>query len=179
VARPAPPQVRRVDAAELAQLLPRLSELLVDSVRHGASVGFLDPLAPAEADAYWGRVATAVANGGCVLLVAETAADGVLGTVQLDLDTPANQRHRGSVSKLLVHSGARRQGVGAALMVAVEAEAAAAGRWLLVLDTATADADRLYLRAGWTLAGAIPDYARDPDGALSHTNLYFKRLSAG
>jgi ribosomal protein S18 acetylase RimI-like enzyme len=172
-----PVQVRVVEASAMEALRPRLCELLIDSVRHGASVGFLDPLAPADADAFWRRVERAVVDGRCVLLVAARADGAVMGTVQLDVDTLPNQPHRGSVSKLLVHSTARRRGIGETLMVALERAAADAGRWLLTLDTATAQADRLYRRLGWTPAGEIPDYALNPDGTLTHTSLYWKRLA--
>jgi ribosomal protein S18 acetylase RimI-like enzyme len=175
----APVQVRIVAASAMDGLRPRLGELLIDSVRHGASVGFLDPLAPADADAYWRRVQRAVADGRCVLLVADGADGLVIGTVQLDVDTLPNQPHRASVSKLLVHSAARRRGVGEALMAAVERAAAEAGRWLLTLDTATPEADRLYARLGWTRSGAIPDYALNADGTLTHTSFYWKRVGPG
>ena len=161
----------------LADALPRLCELLIDSVVHGASVGFLAPLAVADATAYWMRIAAAVDGGRAVLLLA--GEDEVLGTVQLDIDTLPNQPHRATISKLLVHSHARRRGTGAALMAAAEREAQTRGRWLLTLDTATAEAERLYLRMGWTAAGPIPDYAMNPDGSLTATTWYWKRLSPG
>ncbi len=165
--------VRIVRGPELEALLPRLCELLVDSVANGASVGFLDPLPADEAMAYWRRVAAAVESGRCVLLAA-----GAVGTVQLDVDTLPNQPHRATISKLLVHSSARRRGIGEALMAAAEREALARGRWLLTLDTATPEAERLYQRMGWTAAGPIPDYAMNPDGSLTATTFYFKRLRA-
>ena len=96
--------------------------------------------------------------------------------VQLDVDTLPNQRHRGTVSKLLVHTESRRRGVGEALMAAVELAAADAGRWLLTLDTATPDAARLYERTGWTESGVIPAYALNPDGSLTGTAFYWKEL---
>lgn len=172
-------RIEAVVPGALDGLLPRLVELLVDSVAHNASVGFLDPLGTEAARDYWGRVGADVADGGCVLLVArDDDGDGtVLGTVQLRLAAMPNQPHRAEVSKLLVHTGARRRGIGEALMRALEDEAVHAGRWLLTLDTATAEADRLYLRLGWTAAGAVPDYALNGDGTLTHTTFYFKRLS--
>lgn len=172
-----PVAVRIVDASAMEGLRPRLCELLVDSVRQGASVGFLDPLALADADAFWRRMQAAVDDGRCMLLVAEGADGVVLGTVVLDIDTLPNQPHRGSVSKLLVHSTARRRGIGETLMVALEDVALDAGRWLLTLDTATPEADRLYQRLGWTVAGAVPDYALNADGSLTHTSFYWKRLT--
>jgi len=165
-----------VDASSLEELRPRLSEILIDSVEHGASIGFLAPLAPSDADEYWRLIEHAVAAGRCVLLAA--ALDGgVVGTVQLDLDTLPNQRHRATVSKLLVHTAARRRGIGEALMAALERAALESGRWLLTLDTATPEAARLYERMGWAAAGSIPGYALNPDGSLTDTTFYWKRLS--
>jgi ribosomal protein S18 acetylase RimI-like enzyme len=157
---------------------PALCEILVDCVGDGASVGFLAPLELAAADAYWRRVESALADKRTVLLAAALADGGVVGTVQLDVDTLPNQPHRATVSKLLVHSAARRRGVGEALMAEVERVALDAGRWLLTLDTATSDAERLYRRLGWKLAGAIPDYALNPDGSLTATSYYWKRLDS-
>jgi ribosomal protein S18 acetylase RimI-like enzyme len=142
------------------RLRGRLGEILIDSVEHGASVGFLSPLDDAAADDYWRRVERAVA-----------------GTVQVDVETPPNQPHRATVCKLLVHTGARRRGLGEELMVAAEQAAAEAGRWLLVLDTATPAAERLYRRLGWTVAGVVPDYAMNPDRSLTRTVFYWKALA--
>jgi GNAT superfamily N-acetyltransferase len=174
-----PVRVWTVEASSLEELRPRLSEILIDSVEHGASVGFLAPLAPADADEYWRGVERAVDDGRCVLLAAALDEGPVVGTVQLDVDTLPNQPHRGTVSKLLVHSAARRRGVGEALMAALERAALDAGRWLLTLDTATPDAARLYERMGWSPAGSIPGYALNPDGTLTNTTFYWKRLAAG
>jgi GNAT superfamily N-acetyltransferase len=172
-----PFRVWTADAPSIEVLRLRLGEILIDCVQHGASIGFLAPLDPADADAYWRRIERAVAEGRCVLLVAALADGTVAGTVQLDIDTLPNQPHRATVSKLLVHSAARRRGVGEALMAGVERVALDAGRWLLTLDTATGDAARLYERLGWTLAGVIPRYALNPDSTLTHTSFYWKELT--
>jgi ribosomal protein S18 acetylase RimI-like enzyme len=166
--------MRRLDGETMDAARPQLCELLIDSVRQGASVGFLDPLSVDEADAYWRRIQASVERGRCVLLLTD---DGS-GTVQLDVDTLPNQPHRATVSKLLVHSGARRRGIGTALMEELERVAAGAGRWLLTLDTATDDAARLYERLGYARAGEIPEYALNPDGSPAATVFYFKRLSS-
>lgn len=168
--------VRVADATTIASVRPRLGEILVDCVRHGASIGFLDPLDPADADAYWQRIERAVAEARCVLLVAGAPGGEVTGTVQLDVDTLPNQPHRATVSKLLVHSAARRRGVGEALMAELERVAAETGRWLLTLDTATDGARRLYERMGWARSGDIPNYALNPDGTLTETSFYWKQL---
>jgi ribosomal protein S18 acetylase RimI-like enzyme len=171
-----PVRVRTVDAQSMELLRPRLCELLIDSVEHGASVGFLSPLAAPDADTFWRKVEHAVVDGRCILLVGALTDGVVAGTVQLDIDTLPNQPHRAEVHKLLVHSSARRRGVGEALMLAVEKVALEAGRWLLTLDTATTDAARLYERLGWKPAGAIPEYALNPDGSLTATTFYWKKL---
>lgn len=59
-----------------------------------------------------------------------------------------------------------------------EAEAAAleAGRTLLVLDTASDDAERLYERLGWQRVGVIPDYALWPDGGFVDSIIFYKDL---
>jgi GNAT superfamily N-acetyltransferase len=80
---------------------------------------------------------------------------------------------------MLVHGAARRRGLGERLMRAAEAAAIAAGKTLLVLDTASGDAERLYTRSGWTRVGVVPDFALWPDGRLCDTTFFFKRLGGG
>ena len=84
--------------------------------------------------------------------------DGQLqGSVQIELAKKATGRHRAEVQKLLVHSRARRQSLGRRLMAAVEQEALAAGRTLLILDTRVSDpASKLYESMNYLFAGAIP-----------------------
>lgn len=171
--------VRRLDAPSDAQL-QQLADVLVDCVDGGASVSFMHPLAPERALAFWRGVAAGVARGERVLLVAEDeqGGAGICGTVQLVVDQPDNQPHRADVSKMLVHRRARRRGVGAALMRAVEAEARAAGKTLLVLDTISgSDAARLYTRLGWQHTGDIPDFALMPHGGLAPTSVYWRRVA--
>jgi ribosomal protein S18 acetylase RimI-like enzyme len=96
--------------------------------------------------------------------------------VQLGLDMPPNQPHRGDIKKLLVHRSARNLGLGAKLMERAEAEAEARGRTLLVLDTAGSEAERLYVRTGWQRVGVIPDYAMWPQGGFCDTTFFWKKL---
>jgi len=172
-------RVWAVQPNKVASIRPALCEILVDCVRDGASVGFLDPLAVADADGYWRRIERAAAEGRCVLFAAALDGVDVTGTVQLDVDTLPNQPHRATVSKLLVHTSSRRQGMGEALMAELERVALDRGRWLLTLDTATGAAARLYERMGWSPAGTIPGYALNPDGTLTDTTFYWKQLSGG
>jgi len=77
---------------------------------------------------------------------------------------------------MLVHRRARRRGIGAALLAAAERSALGTGKTLLVLDTASDDAERLYGRGGWQRCGRVPDYALFPDGTPCATTFYFKFL---
>ena len=116
----APATIRRLTGPEAAAAVDALSQVLIDCVHGGASVSFMAPLPLAKARAFWEGVADSVARGERALLVAEDAAGALVGTVQLVLGQPDNQPHRADVAKMLVHRSARRQGVAAQLMAAVE-----------------------------------------------------------
>jgi GNAT superfamily N-acetyltransferase len=153
-----------------------LATLLVDCVEGGASVSFMHPLAPGKARAFWREVADGVGAGERALLVAEDE-EGIVGTVQLVFARPENQPHRADLSKLLVHRRARRRGLGEALMLGAEQLGRDCGRTLLVLDTVTgSDAERLYLRLGWSRVGVIPDFALLSHGGLWGTTVFYKSL---
>jgi GNAT superfamily N-acetyltransferase len=153
-----------------------LSDVLIDCVEGGASVSFMLPLPRAKAEAFWRAAAASVARGERIVLAAEDDA-GIVGTVQVIAASPENQPHRGDLAKMLVCRRARRRGIGDALLEAAERAARGAGKTLLVLDTASDDAERLYVRRGWQRCGKIPDYALFPDGRPCATTVYFKRLT--
>ena len=154
----------------------QLSDVLIDCVEGGASVGFMHPLSRERAASFWRGVARGVAAGKRAILVAEDAL-GFCGTAQLVLDLPENQPHRADLVKMLVHRRARRRGLGAALVHAAEQLAAECGRTLLVLDAVThGDAARLYERLGWVRVGDIPGYALMPRGEPCGTTLYYRDL---
>ena len=168
-------RIRRIHAPAEAEVAA-LTDVLLDCVEGGASVSFLSPLTRERAMAFWRRVAGDAAAGERVLLVAEDG-EGICGTVQLVLGLPENQPHRADVSKMLVHRRARRRGLGEALMRAAEAAARDHRRSVLVLDTASDDARRLYERLGWVRVGDIPAYALLPDGTPTATTYYFRELA--
>jgi GNAT superfamily N-acetyltransferase len=170
--------VRSLQTIGEAEILS-LSEVLIDCVEGGASVSFMLPMTRAKTESYWRNMAASLARGERLVLVAEDAAGNIVGTVQVILNLPENQPHRGDVAKMLVHRSARRQGIGAALLAGAERAALDAGRTLLVLDTVTgADGDRLYARGGWQRVGEIPDYALWPGGGYCPTTYYYKKLGA-
>ena len=164
-----------LDAHEAAERIDQLADVLLDCVEGGASVSFMLPMARETAVDFWRKVADGVARGERTLLVAEDG-EGIVGTVQLITDMPENQPHRADVAKLLVHRRARGAGIGQRLMEAVEAAARGQGRRVLVLDTASPTAERLYERLGWQRVGVVPDYALMPDGELCATSFYYKHV---
>jgi len=163
----------------LRQLAPQqidaLAGVLIDCVDGGASVSFMHPLSPQRARRFWQGVADDLRTGARALLVAEDD-QGIVGTVQLLLEQPENQPHRADLAKMLVHRRARQQGVGAALLAAAEQLARDCGKTLLVLDTASAAAERLYARGGWQRCGTVPGYALLPHGGLCATTFFYREL---
>jgi GNAT superfamily N-acetyltransferase len=154
-----------------------LADVLVDCVNGGASVGFMQPLAVATATRFWEMVADGVVRRDRVLLVAEEPGGRIVGTVQLVFAVPENQPHRADVAKMLVHSAARRRGIAAQLLQAVEDTAREEKRTVLVLDAVTdGDAARLYARSGWQRVGDVPDFALMPDGPFCSTTYFYKSL---
>jgi acetyltransferase len=153
--------------------LSDLGDLLLDAVADGASIGFLADLTHEQACAWWRSV---LASPSALTWVAR---DGgrVVGTVRLLPVTMPNGAHRAEVSKFLVHRDVRGKGFGRALMDALEATAAAEGRWLLMLDTQTSShAEDVYERWGWQRLGVVPDHAATPDGVLEPTTFFIKTL---
>jgi ribosomal protein S18 acetylase RimI-like enzyme len=168
-------EVRRLGAAEARELLDPLAEVLFDCVEGGASVSYMAPFSHEDARRAFATVADAVAQGRRILLAGFD--DGELvGTVQIGLETPPNQPHRGEIFKLLVRRSARGRGIAQRLMEQAEIEARAEGKSLLVLDTASDAAERLYERLGWTRVGVIPNYALYPDGRPCDTTIYWKAI---
>jgi GNAT superfamily N-acetyltransferase len=166
--------VRRLHALNEREI-SGLADVLLDVVECGASVSFMHPFTREKAIAFWRGVARGVEAGERAIVVAEDE-QGICGTAQLILALPENQPHRADLAKMLVHRRARRRGIGAAVLKAAEDVARELGKTVLVLDTASADAERLYERAGWIKVGVIPDYALRPDGPLCDTIVYYRRL---
>jgi ribosomal protein S18 acetylase RimI-like enzyme len=172
--------VAALDPAKLAKAVERLAQILQACVHEGASIGFVLPFEQSEARAYWlDRVAAPHAAGSKLVLIA-TLGGAIVGTAQLDLDSMPSKRHHAEVSKVLVDPAVRRAGVGCALMQEIERHAAREGRWLLTLDTAGDAAEALYRSLGYSLAGAIPNYARNAfEERYDATRLMYKDLRRG
>jgi acetyltransferase len=158
--------------AALAQLIALLS----DTVDHGASVGFLRPLDAGIARDYWEEVFAGVARRTKILLAARSD-DRIVGSVQLELAQRPNGVHRAEVQKLVVLSRYRRRGIARELMQALEGEARASRRSLLVLDTeAGSGAEPFYQSLHWQRVGSIPGFALNTDGVPTPNTIYYKLI---
>lgn len=153
-----------------------LSNVLTDCVEGGATVGFMWPFTTERAEKFWHDATNAAAQGRRVIFVARNQQNTIMGTVSLIFAQADNQPHRADIGKMLVHRQARQQGLGAALMQAAEQKALELGKTLLVLDTASAEAKRLYTGQGWQAVGNIPNYALWPNGDYCETTYFFKKL---
>ena len=172
------PRIRQLEAIGPNEL-SGLCDVLIDCVEGGASVNFMWPMTRAKAERYWEAVAASLSRGERAVVVAEDDRGRIMGTAQAVWADAENQPHRADISKMLVRRNARRHGVGALVLAAAERAARHAGRTLLVLDTASPEAERLYERGGWQRVGVVPKYALMPDGAFCSTVFFYKDLAQG
>ncbi|MBA0207325.1 GNAT family N-acetyltransferase [Pectobacterium aroidearum] len=168
----------QLNAATLPVYREELANLLIDAVEKGASVGYQSPLPHKEAIEYFHSLQISVASGERILWVARDE-EGIVGSVQLELCQKPNGRNRAEIQKLLVHSRARRTGIGRQLIHLLEKHALFQQRGLLYLDTqAGSPAEAFYRALGYRHLGELPDYACTPDGYYHPTAIYYKRLFA-
>ncbi|MFD2670785.1 GNAT family N-acetyltransferase [Marinicrinis sediminis] len=164
------PVIYRVE--EMTAHLEGLSDLLIQTVANGASIGFLHPLAESAAQQYWREVQ----NEAPIFLVAYMEQQ-LAGTVQVQLCMKENGRHRAEIAKLMTHPVYRRKGIGQLLMQHAEQLAREHHRSLLVLDTREGDpSNTLYKKMGYVEAGKIPDFALSSSGQLDATVIYYKLI---
>lgn len=173
-----PIAIRTLDAAEAEARLDELAGILVDAVAGGASVNFMAGFSSAEGRAFWRTQLPGIAQGEKRLIVGDDGSR-LAATVLLIMAHQPNAPHRAEIGKMLVHSQARRQGLGRRLLAAAEDAARAAGRTLLMLDTVAGSAgDKLYRSCGWTAFGTVPGHSHMPDGPLADTTFFYKRLDS-
>lgn len=159
-------------------LIDALASLLVETVADGGSVSFMHPLSVEKATAFCRAALEAAVRGERIVLGA-FAGDVLASTVTLQLALPENQPHRAEIAKMMTRPAFRGRGIASALLREAERLALAQGRTLLVLDTAIdGGAAGLYEKHGFLRAGEIPDFALKPQGGLTGTRLYFKRIGS-
>ena len=158
------------------ETVDQLTDVLISTVAAGGSVGFMHPVSPAQAQAFW-QAALSEADAGNRVIFGAWDGQCLLGTVTLLVTMPPNQPHRAEIAKMMTHPQARQRGIATRLIQAAEAEAAARGKTLLVLDTASDEgAGPFYEKLGYSLSGEIPDFALKPHGGLTGTLFYWKKL---
>jgi len=166
-------------AASLEDDIGMLAGVLHAVVNAGAGVSFFVPFSLDDARAFWTDKVLAPVRESTRRVVVARQEGRIVGTVQLDLAMPPNQRHRAGVAKLLVHPSVRRLGIARAMMLKVENIARLEERTLLTLDTVTAShAETLYRSLNYIVAGVIPRYARGsltPD--LEDATILYKELT--
>src|SRR5690606_34733847 len=133
--------------------------LLVETVAANGSVGFMHPLDPEDARAFWEGALRSAAGGERIILCAWRG-KRLLATGSLLLVAAPSQPHRAELTKVMTASAARGSGVGARLVQALEQVARTHGRRLITLDAAVLEgATAFYRRLGYHVAGHIPEYA--------------------
>lgn len=171
----APLEVRALTRADAHWYVNALTDLLLDGVHAGASLGHLLPLSRQQAGCDWEAVQQALSD--TELLWIARRGERLLGCVRLRLMAAASECHRATIERLVVHSTHRRQGIATALLAAVEREAAERALRLFVADVETDSAAlRALCRLGWQAAGTVPGYLVAPDGTPRDAARLFKRL---
>lgn len=152
--------------------MEELSELLIQVVEDGASIGFLPPVALADAMNYWEEVL----NPEVILFVAKRN-NRIVGSVQLHRCAKQNGVHRAEIAKLMTHPNYRRNGIARLLMKSAEERAMREERSLLILDTREGDpSNNLYASLGYIEVGKIPNYVKSVSGEFQATIYYYKIL---
>ena len=170
--------IRSLSIGELENKLDEVAALLKASVDAGAGLGFLPPLAPAEAKVYWLSLRSEL-RAGSRLLLAACAADRVVGTGQLAFAQHSNAPHRAELQKLFVDGALRGRGVGRLLVSALHDAARQRGRSLLVLSTRHGlPPERFYRGLGYREAGLIPGFSRGPAGERYDSLTLYQELSS-
>lgn len=169
--------VEALDAAAAATAERRLAGILTDSVGAGAANPMPRALRTEGVAAYWRSVSTQVALGSRVLLAAWH--DGTLvGSAQLDIETPESERHRAGVTSLIVDPEADGVAVATALLRQAETEARLAGRELLTFGVRAGDAAEAVCRSlGYAEAGRVPGYERDAHGQPRDRITFWKAIA--
>lgn len=154
-----------------------LTQLLVEVIADGGSMGFLADVTVTELTAFWTLELSKVQSDMSVLVCAMDA-DSCIAVGILTFEAKANGRHRAEVRKMMTHPQYRHMGIASQILRRLEAVAFARGVRLLTLKTETGSvASVLYSHMGWTLMGGIPNYAAGPDRSLHSVSFYYKELS--
>jgi GNAT superfamily N-acetyltransferase len=169
--------VRPITAIELTTLIPILSELLIQSVHAGASLGFMPPLTPEASQEYWRELRRELQTGSR-FLVGAFRGDRLVGSGQLALPSWPNARHRAELQKLFVDDAERGHGIGRSIVAALHALARRFGRSLIMLNARhRSDAERFYKALGYKEVGVVPGYMMGPSRERLDSVTLYRELS--
>ncbi|MDM5317324.1 GNAT family N-acetyltransferase [Fictibacillus sp. b24] len=161
-----------IELYNVDESIDELSDLLINVVGEGASIGFLPPLTKADADSFW----ESCVKPDVFLWIAKVD-EKIAATLQLHLCTKPNGTHRAEIAKLMTHPSFRQKGMAKQLMLHAEKRAKQEGRSLLILDTREGDPSNfLYQSLGYKEAGRIPSFAQNAEGGIDTTVLYYKMI---
>ncbi|MBP2169260.1 ribosomal protein S18 acetylase RimI-like enzyme [Erwinia toletana] len=167
-----------LNATTLPHYRSELAALLIDAVASNAPPGYQQLKTREEAESYFHSLRSDMAKGERLLWIARDA-QGVTGSVQLEICQKPDGQNRAEIQNLLVHTRARRQGMAKMLINTLENSAAELQRGLLFLNTrADSPAEAFYRAQGYRCIGEIPDYASASDGYYYPAVIYYKKLFA-
>jgi len=165
-----------LNAATLPVYRQELAHLLNDAIAQGAALGFPHEVAQQEAEDFFHDLRPAMSTNQLLLWIARDE-HGLVGTVQLDLTPAATSQQEGTVSTLLVHAKARRQGVGKLLMRELEKTAFNLRKGVLSLDIeAGTPAEAFYRAQGYSCSGKRPTQYTSSSSHPDREMVYYKRL---
>lgn len=165
-----------LNAATLPIYREELAELFCDG-QAGSLPGLLcHEDSPVVSEAFFHDLREAMSKHQRLLWIARSA-QGLIGTVQLELAASDTLRQCGTVSTLVVDTAARRQGVAKQLMRELENTAFSLRRGLLSLDIQAGSAAEAFYRAqGYRCSGKKSTEMPGSYSSPHLDRLYYKRL---
>ena len=165
--------IRVIAARDLVEVLNDLTEVLVEVVNDCNPLGFMPPIDSDISRDYWISMLPELRSGRRLLFVAMSEGS-VVGSAQLVPSQHGNSPHRAAIEKVFVARSVRGQGVGTALMKAIESLALHYRRTLLTLNTRYDEAThRWYSALGYQDIGVIPGWTIGPHGErYKHVAMY-------
>ncbi|OAA32294.1 Acyl-CoA N-acyltransferase [Moelleriella libera RCEF 2490] len=169
-----------------SHLTPYLAAIQASCITHDRTIAtFLPPLSHEKLLSWWKERIAEVSDGTRHIWILVAGIDvaespkgpDVMGVVMLATPYSETGSFRGYVEKLLVHKKFRGKGGARALIKALEMEAAAMGRSILLLDTETdSPAKIVYEKLGYVELGCVPAWSKSPTGELKDGTFFYKQL---
>src|SRR5471030_161722 len=171
-----PMKIVQLNAATLPVYRSELASLLMDAIEQGAPMGFLPSLSSQMAENVFHDLRPQMTQQRVMLWIARDS-NGVLGTVQLQIDDIAVRTQSGTVNALLVHPFARRSGVATKLMHKLE-ETAIKLRCVMLSSglQSGSEAESFYRSQGYRCRSIEEEHAHSYHHGSRQNVLYYKLL---